>query len=236
MKLSIKTKLIAGGIAVILALGGTGVLINHYYAQDSTEQTSQKVHSELPAKSVSIDGKASIKKITQTKTQTDNQNSNIMDVSYKTEAPKIDSDNKNSSNGIEEKKPLSRKEQLRERIRQMNKNPEFIALNDRVNMLSHEAMSLNPPETLRKQIYEYNQNPWSVFGLTKEEASQREWTKEKIEYMRKVGRYLENEQDKYEKAIRAKLEERDRVSNQMLVMIGMTEEEWNYALEGNEVR
>jgi RNA polymerase sigma-70 factor (ECF subfamily) len=236
MKLSVKTKLITGGIAVMLATGGTGVLINHYYAQDSAEQISQKVHSALPAKSVSIDGKASIKKITQTKTQTNSQNSNIMNVSYKIEAPKIDSDNKNSSNGIEEKKSLSHKEQLRERINQMFKNPEFKALNDKVNMLSHEAMSLNPPETLRKQIYEYNQNTWSVFGLTKDEASQREWTKEEIEYMRKVGRDLENEQDKYEEAIRAKLEERDRISNQMLAMLGMTESEWNYALQGNESR
>jgi RNA polymerase sigma factor (sigma-70 family) len=239
VKMSIKTKLIVGGMAIMLATGGTGIVVNHYSSEKATLPTLQESSPNSIVKSVSSDGKSAIKdnvhsnkKVNQDKLPSNEQNINVSIVSHKVEDSKIDGNKAISAS--ESKKPLSLKEKLLERIHQMDKNPEFKALNDRVDELSHEAMSLNPPEALRKQIYEYQQNPWSVFGLTKEEALQREWKKEEIEYMRKAGRDLDNEQKKYEDAIRAKLDERDRVSDQMLAMLGMTEAEWNYALQGNE--
>jgi hypothetical protein len=64
MKLSIKTKLIVGGILAILILGGSGVLV-HYYVQNKSEQealqTSQENYSKSPVKSISSGGKALIK-------------------------------------------------------------------------------------------------------------------------------------------------------------------------------
>jgi len=65
MKLSIKTKLIAGGIAVILLLVGAGVLVDRHYVQNKSEQkalhTSQEDYSKSSAKSVS-NGEKSYKK------------------------------------------------------------------------------------------------------------------------------------------------------------------------------
>jgi RNA polymerase sigma factor (sigma-70 family) len=58
MKLSVKTKLIAGGIVIMLATVGTGVLVNHYYTQNNSEQISSEADLKMPAKSVSGDGKA----------------------------------------------------------------------------------------------------------------------------------------------------------------------------------
>jgi RNA polymerase sigma-70 factor (ECF subfamily) len=57
VKLGVKTKLIAGGIAIILILGGAGVLVDRHYVQNrskrETLQTSQENYSKSPAKSVS---------------------------------------------------------------------------------------------------------------------------------------------------------------------------------------
>jgi len=90
MKLSIKTKLIAGGIIAILILGGAGVLVNHYYVQNRSEQevsqTSQENYSKLPAKSVpdaersSIKGVSSLdqKGITHEKVQTEESKAKIL--------------------------------------------------------------------------------------------------------------------------------------------------------------
>jgi len=57
MKLSVKTKLIAGGIAVMLLLGGAGILVRQYYMQYTSKQKSQENYLQLPAKSVSDDRK-----------------------------------------------------------------------------------------------------------------------------------------------------------------------------------
>jgi len=65
MKLSVKTKLIAGGIMAILLLGGAGVLVDRYYVQNrskrETSQTSQENYSKSPVKSVSDAERSSIK-------------------------------------------------------------------------------------------------------------------------------------------------------------------------------
>jgi RNA polymerase sigma-70 factor (ECF subfamily) len=65
MKLSVKTKIIVGGIIAILILGGSGVLVNRYYMQNKSEQevlqASQENYSKSPAKSVSNTERSSIK-------------------------------------------------------------------------------------------------------------------------------------------------------------------------------
>jgi RNA polymerase sigma factor (sigma-70 family) len=65
MKLSVKTKLIVGGIIAILILGGSGVLIDRHYVQNKSEretsQASQENYSKSPVKSVSDTEKSSIK-------------------------------------------------------------------------------------------------------------------------------------------------------------------------------
>jgi len=240
VKVSVKTKLIVGGIAVMLATGGTGVLINHYSSRKATLPTSQESSSSLLVKSVSSDGKVSIKndvplnkKVNQAKSVSKEQNINIAVVSHKAEYSKIDSSKLSSSN--EGKRPLSRKEELLERIHQMDKNPEFKALNDRRNQLIAESYGLQPPQSLLKKIEEHMKNPWSALGLTHEEAMQRELTKEELAYMREVGQELEKEADKYRKAYLANQYEREVViMNKMLTMLSMTLAEWNYALQGNE--
>ena len=57
MKLSVKTKLVVGGILIILILGGAGVSIDRYYVQNKSKQevsqTSLESYSKSLAKSVS---------------------------------------------------------------------------------------------------------------------------------------------------------------------------------------
>jgi len=83
VKLSIKTKLIAGGIIAILILGGAGVSINRYYVQNRSEQeasqASQEGYSKSSVKSVSDAERSSMndkdhsnkKAVTQVKMQVD---------------------------------------------------------------------------------------------------------------------------------------------------------------------
>ncbi|MEK7399149.1 MAG: RNA polymerase sigma factor, partial [Candidatus Poribacteria bacterium] len=216
MKLSIKTKLIAGGIAVMLVSGGTGVLVKHYSSEQVISATSQESSPNLTAKSVSGDGKDPVKgnihsgkKVNQDKLSSNEQSIDVVAVSHKTKDLKIDGNKAGSGN--ENKKPLSSKEELLERIHQMDKNPEFKALNDRRNQLITESYGLQIPLPLLKKIEEHMKNPYSAFGLTKEEAMQREWTKEELAYMRKVGQDLEKEADKYRKAYLANQYEREVV-------------------------
>jgi RNA polymerase sigma-70 factor (ECF subfamily) len=65
VKLSIKTKLIVGGIAIILLLGGAGVLVNRHYVRNRSKQNisqiSQENYSKSPAKPVSNGEKSSTK-------------------------------------------------------------------------------------------------------------------------------------------------------------------------------
>ena len=65
MKLSVKKKLIMGGIAVMLATGGTGVLVKHYSSEKAILQTSQESSPNLPVKSVSDNNGYSDKKVIQ---------------------------------------------------------------------------------------------------------------------------------------------------------------------------
>jgi len=65
VRLSIKTKLIVGGVVLLFMLGGTGVLVRNHYMQNNSSQTvsqiSQESYSKSPAKPVSDAGKSSIK-------------------------------------------------------------------------------------------------------------------------------------------------------------------------------
>jgi len=67
MKLSVKIKLIAGGILAILILGGSGVLVDRHYVQNRSKneisQISQENYSKSPIKSLSDAEKSSIKGI-----------------------------------------------------------------------------------------------------------------------------------------------------------------------------
>jgi len=62
MKLSVKTKLIASGIAIILMLGSAGILIKHRSEQSVPDakvlQTSKEDYFKLPAKLPSVDKKS----------------------------------------------------------------------------------------------------------------------------------------------------------------------------------
>jgi RNA polymerase sigma-70 factor (ECF subfamily) len=110
MKLSVKTKLIAGGIVLLFILAGTGILVNKYYTQNESRQgvsqTLQESHSKLPVKSISGESKSLIKDndpidknvVTQVKSQINEQKADIADASNKTEESKINNSKEEKQN------------------------------------------------------------------------------------------------------------------------------------------
>ena len=176
MKLSVKTKLIAGGVLAILILGGAGVLIRNQYIQNESEQivseTPQEAYLKTPAKSVSSEGKSLIKDdnladkkaVTQINPQVEEQKSNIVDASNKTEAPK--------TNNLKEEK------QNQELIKKTKEYSELAGILPEIIKLSIKTVQLINEQSKRK----YTDDEWSQLVGEIEDGIRKE-----IEYYKQIG-------------------------------------------------
>jgi len=170
------------------------------------------------------------------KIATDTHNGNISNTQYKTEKQLSDKKGESTEPTAKSitKKPLTREEELRERLRLMDKNPEFKALNDRKNQLHDEHDRAGVPVSLELEQIAYVENEYSVLGYKTFKEGERamlkgELTMEQINYMKKVGEDLSQRIQSYMPRLRAIEAESNRIYQRMLDMLGMTEEEFAIA-------
>ena len=167
---------------------------------------------------------------------TDTHNGGISHPQYKTKIPLSDKKNESTEPTAKSvvKKPLTREEELRERLRLMDKNPEFKALNDRRNQLLDEYDRAGVPVSLVLEQIAYVENEYSVLGYKTFKEGERamlkgELTMEQIDYMKKVGEDLSQRIRSYMPRLKALEAESNRIYQRMLNMLNMTEEEFSIA-------
>jgi len=167
----------------------------------------------------------------------DTHNRGISRSQYKTEIPLSDRKGESAEStavGNEAKKPLTREEELRERLRLIDQNPEFKALNDRRNQLLDEHDRAGVPVSLVLEQIAYVENEYSVLGYKTFKEGERamlkgELTMEQIDYMKKVGEDLSQRIRSYMPRLKALEAESNRIYQRMLNMLNMTEEEFSIA-------
>lgn len=130
----------------------------------------------------------------------------------------------------EENEPLTYEEELKAHYRRIRETAEYRAIDARMDQLRNEYHEhLKTPE-LDEQWLEHERNPFSAFGLTFEEGLDVEWSQEDWDYMRSVGEQIKQQ---VETARSRRIEnqlERDRLYQQLLDLLNMTEAEFLIAL------
>lgn len=91
-------------------------------------------------------------------------------------------------------------------------------------------------DILREQLLEYEENPFSVFGLTKVEGEQREWSDSDLQYMEDAKSKLEQQLKEYEDIAKTIEDEKERLQQKRLELLGMTEEEYTLVIKLDQER
>ncbi len=129
---------------------------------------------------------------------------------------------------------LTYEEELRQRFLRISQTPEYKQINDRRNELTMEAYELGPPAWLQQAIYEYDHNPFCVFGVSKEEGFEMlvfgELAQEDLAYMREVRQQLDQLAHEYTAPLLANQRERAELAQQRRELLDMTEDEIRIAL------
>lgn len=193
---------------------GPGIVKLKRYVEDSTSvQEEPKIpQAELDAAITFLENLDR----TQSRTQAVSTNTSL-----------ADSDSVLDSN---EETPLSYEEELKQRLHRIMMTPEWKIINGRFNELVTQSLAFGMPEELLKRKYEYSQNPFSVFGLTEEEADERDWSSEELEFMRAEGTRIQQKIAEAEAPQMARQREMENLNQQRLKLLGMTEEEFRIAL------
>ena len=90
--------------------------------------------------------------------------------------------------------PLSYEEERKQRRERIRNSPEFKAIKEKSRLHAMEWNAWGDVERPAKDAYhEYMRNPYSVFGLTKDEGFETELSDEELEFMRHEGERLRQE-------------------------------------------
>lgn len=143
---------------------------------------------------------------------------------------------KSQSQNITSKANANREEQLLQKYYRIKETPDYKAIERRYNQLIEELCQLAFLDMLREQLLEYEQNPFSIIGLTKEEASQREWSDKDLEYIKNLGDRLEKQIKEYEDIAKAIENEKEQLHQKRLELLGMSEEEYNLVIKIEQTR
>ncbi len=143
---------------------------------------------------------------------------------------------KSQTQNVASKAITSREDQLLQKYYRVKETPDYKAIERRYNQLVEELYQLAFLDALREQLLEYEQNPFSIIGLTKEEASQREWSDKDLEYIRSLGDKLEKQIKEYEYIVKAIEDEKAQLHQKRLELLGMSEEEYNLIIKVEQIR
>ena len=239
MKLSVKTKLAAVGVAALIGIGGGGVVYHHIYESNPVSESQpaainaseisepeavtaedSTVESRKPPSQADIERAiAALENLDLTERRDERVRSSSDEVSPETQVT-------DSSDEI----PLSYEEELKQRYRRIRKTPEYKDLNAKVFAVQLELEAWGNLETPAEDAWvKFLKNRYSVFGLTEAEAEEIELSDEQYEFMAKEGKRLEQEaiieRDQRDALYRENRRKRAELDRQLLDLLGMTKEE-----------
>lgn len=142
----------------------------------------------------------------------------------------------NISANVNNKKSVVRDEQLLQKYHRIRITPEYKDIESKYNRLMAELYKLPSLDILREQLLEYEENPYSVFGLTKEEGEQRSWSDSDLQYIQDAKSKLEQQLKEYEDIAKTVEDEKDRLQQKRLELLGMTEEEYTLVIKLDQER
>ena len=239
VKLSVKTKLAAVGVAALIGIGGGGVVYHHIYESNPVSESQpaainaseisepeavtaedSTVESRKPPSQADIERAiAALENLDLTERRDERVRSSSDEVSPETQVT-------DSSDEI----PLSYEEELKQRYRRIRKTPEYKDLNAKVFAVQLELEAWGNLETPAEDAWvKFLKNRYSVFGLTEAEAEEIELSDEQYEFMAKEGKRLEQEaiieRDQRDALYRENRRKRAELDRQLLDLLGMTKEE-----------
>jgi hypothetical protein len=142
----------------------------------------------------------------------------------------------NTSANVTNKKSVVHDEQLLQKYHSVRITPEYKDIESKYNRLMAELYKLPSLDILREQLMEYEENPFAVFGLTKEEGEQRSWSDSDLQYIQDAKSKLEQQLKEYEEVAKTVEDEKDRLQQKRLELLGMTEEEYTLVIKLDQER
>ncbi len=225
MKLSVKTKLIAGGIAVMLATGATGVLVKHYALNQQAKPAVEQAKSALPKINMIPKVVKPVRKEIPKATQKDNEEA----IAFLDELKRESQPAKPISTispAQSEDKPLSYEEELTQRYLRIKKTPEFQALMKEGEILREKMELAFTPEWLVRESCAFFENEYSILGMTREEGMRKmrkgQLSQEQLDIMRETRLRYMDEVEEYQKRQMVIKEDMRIVLNKQLDLLGMT--------------
>jgi len=225
VKLGVKTKLIAGGIAVMLAMGGTEILVKHYVQNQQIKTAVKQEKSALPKINVPQNTIRPIRKDTPKTTQKDYEETIAFLDKLKTESQPTKPISTISTTQSEDE-PLSYEEELTQRYLRIKKTPEFQALMKESRALIEKMELAFTPEWLVKESCAFFENEYSILGMTREEGMKKmrkgQLSQEQLDLMREIRLRYMGEVEEYQKKQMVIKEDMRIVLNKQLDLLGMT--------------
>jgi len=218
-------------ISITLVFAVLGVINNFSIKQSDNiveKQLSQKSHSKVAVNTIGSQESTPIPE------RNINEAVNFLDMLG--DFDDLSFNAKSSSQNTTSKTITSREEQLLQKYYRVKETPDYKAIEKRYNQLIDELYQLAFLDMLRERLLEYEQNPFSIIGLTKEEASQREWSDKDLEYIQTLGKNLEQQIKEYEDIAKAIENEKEQLQRKRLELLGMTEEEYNLIVKIEQTR
>ena len=239
VKLSVKTKLAAVGIVAVLGIGGGGVWYHHTSESSHVSKSqSATVNAQGESEPEAVTGDSSTVKSSQPPSEADIEAAitaleNLDATENRDESVESAGDEVSPETRVtdsSDETPLSYEEELKQRYRRIRKTPEYQELNAKVYAVQFELEALGNLETPAEDAWvKFLKNRYSVFGLTETEAEEIELSDEQYEFMDKEGKRLEQEAiiERNQRAAlyRENRRERAELDQQVLDLLGMTEEE-----------
>ena len=239
VKLSVKTKLAMVGVVAVLGIGGGGVWYHQTFESSPvSESQSATVNAQGESEPEAVTAEESTVKSSKLPSQADIEAAitaleNLDVTENRDESVESAGDEVSPETQVTDSRdqtPLSYEEELKQRYRRIRKTPEYKALYDKIVEVALELEALGNVETpAADALVKYMKNTYSVFGLTYDEGDGIGLSDEQREFMEQEGKRLEqeaiNEGNQGAVLYREIQRQRDELDQQVLDLLGMTEEE-----------